>query len=95
MSDQAEYEGLYNGLVTAYEQGMCTILVKCDSELVINQMAGNYQVQWQLQNEYRKAQQQLGKFRVYKFVQISRRKNKVCDQLASRAVYELGRRYHS
>ncbi len=104
-SDQAEYEGLYNGLVTAYDQGMRTLLIKGDSELVINQMAGKYQLtlecQRQLGNSYAKSQKQLRKFRhsVHELRQISRKNNKVCDGLSKRAVEELGtpvgRRYFS
>jgi ribonuclease HI len=94
-SNQAEYEGLYRGLRSAYEEGMRTLIIKGDSELVIRQIQGQYQVRSDnIVMYYDKVMKELKKFRKYHLQHIPRDLNTVCDGLAKDAIDDLGHRYY-
>jgi ribonuclease HI len=87
-SNQAEYCGLLSGVRVAYAEGMRTLIIKGDSELVIEQMTGNYRVlNADLRAYYDLVKEELKRFRHVKFEHIPRSLNCVCDELAKSAIH--------
>jgi len=83
----AEYEALIAALELArkYNPGVLTVCI--DSELIYNQMLGNYKVK----NEnmlacFQRAQAALEDLKSVKFVSIPREDNKVADKLVNQAL---------
>jgi ribonuclease HI len=85
-SNQAEYCAILLGLKCAYDEGLRTLKVKGDSELVIRHLTGDYQVRDNILRKYfERVHAQLKLFRAYELEHIPRERNNVCDELAKSA----------
>ena len=83
-NNQAEYIGLIAGLLEAEAQGLRRLAVKGDSELVVNQMNGHYEVRSDrifALNQY--ANEIERRFQRVTYTWIPRHENAVADSLAS------------
>ena len=81
-SNLAEYIGLYSGLQKAKELGFRHIEVYGDSELVINQLNGEYKCKKATLKEYKeKIENLLNEFWTYKLTHVKRKFNKAADKL--------------
>ena len=85
----AEYNGLLAALRWAAEQGVTTLHVRSDSELLVKQMKGEYRVKnpglLPLYEEARALARQIGRVR---FEHVRRELNKEADRLANEAMDE-------
>jgi len=88
----AEYEALILGLQEAKKRGLTkrAIEVRMDSELIVKQMSGEYQVKEEtLWPQYMKVHNLLvANFPEFTFVHIPREKNKEADKLVNEAIDE-------
>lgn len=83
-NNHAEYAGLILGLHMAYEMGIPYLLVKGDSQLVINQMTGLYKCKSSnLMDLYKQAKELETKFKTIKYVHVLREFNKRADELSN------------
>ena len=86
-NNQAEYRGLIAGMQAARRHGIKRLQIKGDSELVINQMNGYYQVRsnkmWTLHSQ---AQGLCAEFHRVEFKHVSRAANSEADALANDAI---------
>lgn len=83
-NNQAEYIALIQGMIKAQDEGMKRLVVKGDSEVIIKQMAGQYQCLSERLvplNEYAKEFE--GAFMSVRYEHIPRTQNTVADSLAS------------
>jgi ribonuclease HI len=83
----AEYEALIAAIDLAKKYNPDSVTIHIDSELIYNQMIGNYKVK----NEnmlvcFQKAQRALCGFERVKFVSIPREQNKHADKLVNQAL---------
>jgi ribonuclease HI len=90
-SNQAEYEGLEQALQYIYDQniGCGTLNVRGDSELVINQLKGSYQVRnSNLRQHYDNVMSDLSQVDADEIVysHVSRFRNREADRLANKAI---------
>lgn len=89
-NNQSEYNGLIFGLQQAIDMNIKTLLVKGDSQLVINQMIGKYNCNSENIIElYNKAKELEKKFENIYYVHILRNFNKRADQLSNDAIKDL------
>jgi ribonuclease HI len=85
----AEYMGLLLGLRRARELGVREIEVFADSELMIRQLSGRYQVRSaSLRPLYEEAVRLLNEFGRVKLVHVPREMNSAADELSNRAIDE-------
>lgn len=85
----AEYSGLILGLKSAAKLKIQKLLIEGDSQLIINQLKGVYQVKnANLQVLYRKTQKLLKKIPNYELNHIPRESNKMADELSNIALKE-------
>jgi ribonuclease HI len=85
----AEYMGLLLGLRRARELGVKEVEVYADSELMIRQLAGRYQVKSpSLRPLYEEALELLNGFRRVKLVHVPREMNSAADEMSNRAIDE-------
>ena len=88
----AEYEALILALQEAKKRGLAgrEIEVRMDSELIVRQMAGEYQVKEEtLWPQYMKVHNLLvAHFPKYRFVHVRREENKEADRLVNEAIDE-------
>lgn len=85
----AEYMGLLLGLRRARELGVREIEVFADSELMIRQLSGRYQVKSaSLRPLYEEAVRLLNEFGRVKLVHVPREMNAAADELSNRAIDE-------
>jgi ribonuclease HI len=83
----AEYNGLIIGLDNAIKLNISNLIVKGDSNLVINQMKGDYTVKSKnLLNLFNQAKNLENKFNNVEFLHIYRNDNKRADELANFAL---------
>jgi ribonuclease HI len=83
----AEYQALILGLQLAREQGATRIQVLADSQLVVEQIKGSYQVKSpHLLPLWRQAQKELQNFAAYVVSHLGRAGNQEADRLARQAV---------
>lgn len=83
----AEYEGLLAGLAKAAASGAQYVEVRSDSELLIRQMTGRYQVRADhLKPLHEKAALAVAGFAGVNFTHIPRAQNAAADALANRAM---------
>ena len=83
-NNQAEYIGLIAGLLEAESQGLRRLAVKGDSELVINQMKGYYEVRsHRIFALHQYAYEIERRFQRVTYTWISRDENTVADSLAT------------
>ena len=86
-NNQSEYTGLIIGLQQAIDMNIKTLLVKGDSQLVINQMTGKYKCNSEDIFELHKTAKELEKKfeRIY-YVHVLRNLNKRADELSNDAI---------
>lgn len=86
-NNQAEYQGLILGLEKALEMGIQHLNVYGDSQLIINQVTGEYRCQNAgLMPLHRKAQALSKEFNACYFQWIPREKNGKADEAATKAI---------
>ncbi|XP_074346702.1 uncharacterized protein LOC141685507 [Apium graveolens] len=82
-NNDAEYEALINGLKLALEVGVVNLIVRSDSELVVNQVNGGFQARGPRTELYmRCARRLLGKFSSARLESVPREENSNADALA-------------
>ena len=87
-NNQAEYVGLIHGMTAALHCGVQDLLVYGDSEVVIKQMTGQYQVKNPtLQGMHQRAQSLRSRFRRIQLQWIPREKNGGADALSKQAMH--------
>jgi ribonuclease HI len=85
----AEYQALLLGLRRARELGAEELEVVADSELVIRQLSGAYQVRAPALRElHTEALALLKGFRRVKLIHVPREENKEADEMSNRAIDE-------
>lgn len=85
----AEYTGLLLGLRRAKELGVSEVEVFADSELMIRQLGGRYQVKSpSLRPLYEEALKLLNDFKRVKLVHVPRAMNAAADEMSNRAIDE-------
>lgn len=85
----AEYTGLLLGLKRAQELGVREVEVFADSELMIRQLGGRYQVKSpSLRPLYEEALRLLNDFERVKLVHVPREMNRAADEMSNRAIDE-------
>lgn len=88
-NNYAEYMGLLIGLRRARALGVREVEVYADSELMIRQLGGRYQVKSpSLKPLYDEAVRLLNDFSRVKLVHVPREMNKVADEMSNRAIDE-------
>jgi ribonuclease HI len=88
-NNYAEYMGLLLGLRRARELGVKEIEVYADSELMIRQLGGRYQVKsTSLRPLYEEALRLLNDFSRVKLVHVPRDMNAAADEMSNRAIDE-------
>ena len=86
-NNQAEYLAIVLGLEKAKELGATEVECYLDSELVVQQINGNYKVKDQnLAQQFLKVRNLKSKFEKILFSHIRREKNKVADELVNQAL---------
>ncbi len=82
-NNTAEYGGLIAGLKAALNAGATSVEVRGDSQLVIRQLEGRYQVKApNLKPYFEEAKALLGQFERIKLVWVRREQNAAADQAA-------------
>ncbi|KAG7548084.1 Integrase catalytic core [Arabidopsis suecica] len=85
-NNEAKYEALLAGLRLALAIGAEKIIAYCDSQLVVNQFAGDYEAKAPRMEAYLSAVKKLaGKFKEFELVRIPRGENTSADALAALA----------
>ncbi|XP_070022192.1 uncharacterized protein [Nicotiana sylvestris] len=85
-NNEAEYEAVIVGLELARELGINQIVIKNDSQLVVNQMLGTYTAREARMQQYlEKVCDLIRQFQTWKVMQISRDENVEVDALANLA----------
>lgn len=88
-NNQAEYQGLKNGLEEAFRMGAREVTVRLDSLLVVNQMKGIFKVKnrelWPIHESIKGL---LGEFHKVSFTHVPRELNKLADAAVNRALDE-------
>ncbi|KAG7552364.1 Ribonuclease H domain [Arabidopsis thaliana x Arabidopsis arenosa] len=85
-NNEAEYKALLAGLRLALAIGAEKIIAYCDSQLVVNQFAGDYEAKAPRMEAYLSAVKKLaGKFKEFELVRIPRGENTSADALAALA----------
>lgn len=88
-NNHAEYMGLLLGLKHARSLGVKELEVLADSELLIRQLQGRYQVKSPtLRPLYEEARALLGHFTRVKLTHVPREKNQAADEMSNRAIDE-------
>ncbi len=88
-NNYAEYMGLLLGLKRARELGVKEVEVFADSELMIRQLGGRYQVKSpSLRPLYEEALRLLNDFSRVKLVHVPREMNSAADEMSNRAIDE-------
>jgi ribonuclease HI/probable phosphoglycerate mutase len=86
-NNQAEYQALILGLRAVAEHNPSSVIVYMDSELVVRQMTGVYQVRdATLRMLYQEAQTLVQALPQVSFTHVRRAQNAVADQLANQAL---------
>ncbi|XP_074358209.1 uncharacterized protein LOC141697623 [Apium graveolens] len=81
-NNDAEYEALINGLKIALEMGVRNLIMKSDSELVVNQVNGGFQARGPRTELYLRCTQRLiVKFKEVRLECVPREKNSNADAL--------------
>ena len=86
-SNRAEYSGLVYGLKTALTLGVKKLDVIGDSQLVIKQLKGEYQVRKEeLKPYYAEAKDLISKFELVTLNWVRREENSEADELANQGI---------
>ncbi|XP_074347181.1 uncharacterized protein LOC141686014 [Apium graveolens] len=82
-NNDAEYEALINGLKIALEMGVRNLIMRSDSELVVNQVNGEFQARGPRTELYLRCTRRLiGMFKEVRLECVPREKNSNADALA-------------
>ena len=88
-TNYAEYQGLLLGLRRARELGVREVEVFADSELMIRQLGGRYQVKSpSLRPLYEEALKVLNGFERVKLMHVPREMNRAADEMSNKAIEE-------
>lgn len=88
-NNYAEYMGMLIGLKRARELGVREVEVFADSELMIRQLGGRYQVKSPtLRPLYEQVLKLLNEFERVKLVHVPREMNRAADEMSNRAIEE-------
>jgi len=88
-NNYAEYQGMLLGLKRARELGVREVEVFADSELMIRQLGGRYQVKSPtLRPLYLETLQVLNDFERVKLMHVPREMNRAADEMSNRAIDE-------
>jgi len=86
-NNRAEYAALVRALEYALERGFRKIRVYSDSELLVRQIRGEYQVKNPgLLELYRKSVQLIQRFEQFSISHVPREQNRQADKLANKAL---------
>lgn len=86
-NNYAEYQGLLAALRWAREHGVGEIEVRADSELMVRQMTGRYQVRSEaLRPLFEEARALAAAFAGFRIVHVPREENRAADRLANQAM---------
>jgi ribonuclease HI len=86
-NNQAEYQAIIIGLEKAISLGVKNVVVKSDSELVVNQINGHYKIKnTALRPLYQKVVQLIGQLESFSIFYIPREQNAAADALANKAL---------
>lgn len=88
----AEYKAVLLGLAGALAQGIESVEVRADSELLIKQLKGEYRVKSAgLKPLFDEARQLLSRFKSVKLTHIRRELNGEADRLANQGIDKVGK----
>ena len=88
----AEYQGLLAALAWALEQGLESLHIRSDSELLVRQLKGEYRVKNPgLQPLFQEARERVARIGKVTFEHVRREFNKEADRLANLAMDEAAR----
>lgn len=83
-NNQAEYHGLLLALTEALKKGIKKVLICSDSELLVKQMTGEYEIKdEQLKSAAREAREMMEELHSVEFKAIRREENKLADKLVN------------
>lgn len=83
-TNQSEYAGLILGLELALEMNVKALIIRGDSQLIINQMKGKYKCKSDdLLQHYTRAKNLESKFHSIQYIHVSREYNKRADELSN------------
>lgn len=83
----AEYKAVLLGLTGALAQGVTSVEVRADSELLIRQLKGEYRVKSEgLKPLFEEARKLIGRFKSVKLTHIRRELNGEADRLANQGI---------
>lgn len=83
----AEYTAVIRGLERAHELGASDVLLRSDSQLLINQLTGRYRVKTpHLQPLHRRVRELAAGFDSIEFEHVRRERNAEADRLANQGV---------
>ncbi len=86
-NNQAEYNAMIRALEKCIDMDFNNIELRSDSQLLIRQMKGQYEVKSSnLRDLYTKGQELASKFDNITYEHISREKNTIADKLANKAI---------
>ena len=89
-NNQAEYQAIIGGLEKAVSLGCRQVNVKSDSELVVNQINGQFKIKnTGLRPLYQKVVQLIGRLEGFSISYIPREQNRQADALANKALDKL------
>lgn len=89
-NNEAEYQALIFGLQEALRLGGTAISIFLDSELIVRQVQGRYQVKNErLKVLFNQVRQELAKFKSHQVGHVPRHQNQRADQMANRAIDQL------
>lgn len=90
-NNEAEYQGLVEGLKKAIALGCSNLRIRMDSELVVRQILGIYKVKNErLAVYFQEAKKLLNKFDNFEVAHVRREYNREADALASKAARAPG-----
>ncbi|XP_027103060.2 uncharacterized protein [Coffea arabica] len=85
-NNEAEYEALLTGLRIAHQMGITAIKVRSDSQLVVLQVRGEYEVKEEIMKKYlAKVQEAIAPFDTFEIERVPRSQNKLADALSKLA----------
>jgi ribonuclease HI len=90
-NNEAEYHGLIAGLQLALERGFKRLHIRTDSELMANQVRGDYKIKEpRLKALFAKAHGLLGQLEEWDIVNVPREENRLADRLSNIAIDKAG-----
>ncbi|XP_071921925.1 uncharacterized protein [Coffea arabica] len=90
-NNESEYEALIAGMIIARKLGAEAIKVHSDSQLIVNQVLGNYEVKEEPLRRYvTKVHELKAQFKLFELEQVPRSRNKRADALSKLASTSMG-----